>query len=325
MTGKKITSSSRVREQNQQATISEKTKRLLREYEDDLYVRYGATTVRGYLGHVRAFLIWLDGKGVELQAVTTNDLLAHQGELVAARKRDGKPYSIGYQQNRISALKSLFRFLVKRSFLLHDPARAIEMPRAERRLPRAILTPSEATRLLEAASGKCPRVLRDRAILETLYATGIRVSELMALTPYDVSTEERRLTVTLGKGKKGRSLPLTRAAARAIEAYVAFGRSELVGESRSPALFVSNTGLRLQGSTVNAILQSYARKVKLEKHVTCHGLRHSMATHLLQGRADIRHIQALLGHRSLQTTERYTRVEISDLQKVVRRAHPRGR
>ncbi|MGH9390949.1 MAG: tyrosine-type recombinase/integrase, partial [Vicinamibacteria bacterium] len=253
------------------------------------------------------------------------ELLAHQGELLAARKKDGKPYSIGYQQNRISGLKSLFRFLVKRSFLLHDPARAIEMPRGERRLPRTILTPAEAAKLLEAASGKSPKTLRDRAILETLYATGIRVSELMALTPYDVSPEERRLTVTLGKGRKGRSLPLTRAAARAIEAYLAFGRAELLGENPPSVLFVSNTGIRLQGSTVNAILQSYAREVKLEKHVTCHGLRHTMATHLLQGRADIRHIQALLGHRSLQTTERYTRVEISDLQKVVRRAHPRGR
>jgi integrase/recombinase XerD len=187
------------------------------------------------------------------------------------------------------------------------------------------LTPQEATKLLESASGKSPKTLRDRAILETLYATGIRVSELIALAPYDVSPEERRLTVTLGKGRKGRNLPLTRAAAKAIEAYLAFGRSEILGEKPPSVLFVSNTGIRLQGSTVNAILQSYAKEVKLEKHVTCHALRHSMATHLLQGRADIRHIQALLGHRSLQTTERYTRVEISDLQKVVRRAHPRGR
>jgi integrase/recombinase XerD len=305
--------------------MSKKTERLLKEYEDDLHVRYGETTVRGYLGHVRAFLGWLQAKSVELHEVTTKELLAHQGELLAARKKDGKPYSTGYQQNRVSALKSLFRFLVKRSFLLHDPARAIEMPRAERRLPRTILTPQEATRLLEAASGKSPKTLRDRAILETLYATGLRVSELIALTPYDVSPEERRLTVTLGKGRRGRSVPLTRAAAKAIEAYLAFGRSELLGEKPPSVLFVSNTGVKLQGSTVNAFLQSYAREAKLEKRVTCHTVRHSLATHLLQGGADIRHIQALLGHRSLQTTERYTRVEISDLQKVVRRAHPRGR
>jgi len=307
--------------------MSKKTERLVKEYEDDLHVRYGETTVRGYLGHVRAFLGWLQAQSVELQEVTTKELLSHQRELLAARKKDGKPYSLGYQQNRVSALKSLFRFLVKRSFLLHDPARAVEMPRAERRLPKTILTPQEATRLLETASGKSPRALRDRAILETLYATGIRVSELMALTPYDVSPEERRLTVTLGKGRKGRSVPLTRAAAKAIEAYLAFGRAKLLGDKPPSAsvLFVSNTGIKLQGSTVNAILQSYAREAKLEKHVTCHTVRHSLATHLLQGRADIRHIQALLGHRSLQTTERYTRVEISDLQKVVRRAHPRGR
>jgi len=107
--------------------MSAKTRRLLKEYEEALHVRYGETTVRGYLGHVRAFIGWLEDKGIELQAVTTKELLAHQGELLASRKKDGKPYSIGHQQNRISALKSLFRFLVKRSFLLHDPARALEM------------------------------------------------------------------------------------------------------------------------------------------------------------------------------------------------------
>lgn len=305
--------------------MSAKTRRLLKEYEEALHVRYGETTVRGYLGHVRAFIGWLEDKGIELQAVTTKELLAHQGELLAARKKDGKPYSIGHQQNRISALKSLFRFLIKRSFLLHDPARAIEMPRADKRLPKTILTPREAKRLVESPKGKSPKELRDRAILETLYATGLRMGELVALKAYDVDTEERTLKVVLGKGRKGRRVPLTKTAAKAIDAYLAFGRLALQGGKKTQTLFVSDTGLKLQGSTVNAMLQRYAEKAKLEKHVTCHTLRHSVATHLLQGRADIRHIQALLGHRSLQTTERYTRVEISDLQKVVRRAHPRGR
>lgn len=304
--------------------MSPKTARLLALYEDDLLVRSSERTARGYLGHLRAFLAWLAASGGDLVTATPADLAAHQAALLSAR-HDGKPYSIGYQQNRVSALKSLFRFLTRRGYRLQDPALALEMPRAESRLPRAILTVDEARRILDAARGQSPRVLRDRALLETLYAAGLRVSELIALSPYDVDTEEKTLHVVLGKGRKGRMVPLTTAAARAIDAYLARGRAELAGTQKPRPLFLSNWGRRLYDSTANAIVRAYAAKAKVKKRVTCHTFRHSVATHLLKGRADIRHIQVLLGHRSLQTTERYTRVEIQDLREVVRRAHPRGR
>jgi integrase/recombinase XerD len=294
----------------------------VRLYEDDLHVRMSEHTVRGYLGQLRSFLAWLGPRGIELPSVKLSDLLAHQTSLLGARGRNGRPYSIGHQQNRVSALKSFFRFLSKRGYLLQDPALGLEMPRAESRLPRTILTREEAKRIIEAARGKGPRELRDRAILETLYATGIRASELIALSPYDVDTEEKALKVVLGKGRKGRMLPLTTAAARAIDAYLGSGRAQL---GKGSALFLSNRGLRLHDATLNVIVQHYALKARVQKRVTCHTFRHSVATHLLKGRADIRHIQALLGHRSLQTTERYTRVEIQDLREVVKRAHPRGR
>jgi integrase/recombinase XerD len=297
----------------------------VREYEDNALLHYGERTVRGYVRCVQVFLVWLEGKGAPLVSVRTADLLAYQSHLLTLRKKDGSPLSVGHHQKVVSSLKSFFRFLVKRSYLLHDPASAVEMPRAESRLPRSILTKQEAQRIIEAARGKDPETLRDRAILETLYATGIRVGELTALGPYDVDTEEKRLQVVLGKGRKGRVVPLTTAAARAIDAYLAAGRPKLLRPKKTPWLFLSNTGKKTRDSTINTMIQSYAKKARVSKRVSSHTFRHSIATHLLRGGADIRHIQVLLGHRSLQATERYTRVEISDLRDVMRRAHPRGR
>jgi integrase/recombinase XerD len=305
--------------------VSAKRDELLREYEEDAVLRLAPITVLGYLKQLRTALRWLDAAGIDLASVRTSDLLAHQGELATARKKDGSPYSVGQQQKRVAALKSFFRFLVRRGCLLQDPAAPLDMPKSEARLPRVILTKDEARRIIEAARGKSPRELRDRAILETLYATGIRACELIALTPSDADTDERTLRVVLGKGRKGRMVPLTHAAARAIEAYLAFGRAKLLRHPTTPWLFVSDWGMRAHDSTLNLIIQRYTQKAGVRKRVTCHTFRHSIATHLLKGHADIRHIQVFLGHRSLQSTQRYTRVEISDLREVVRRAHPRGR
>jgi len=321
-----MTQNMRNRGGTQQGSLSTKVARLLAQYEEDASLRYGFHTLRGYVQHVRAFVVeWLAARGIDLASVRTTDLLAHQAELAQARKKDGKPYSVGHQQKSVSALKSFFRFLVKRSFLLQDPAAALEMPKGDARLPRVILTKDEAAKLLDIVKGKSPRELRDRAILETLYGTGIRAGELVALTPSDVDTAERTLRVVLGKGRKGRMVPLTHAAARATSAYLAHGRAQLLRHPSDPWLFVSDWGVQCRDSTLNVMIQNYARQAGVKKRVTCHTFRHSVATHLLKGRADIRHIQVLLGHRSLQSTERYTRVEIQDLREVVRRAHPRGR
>jgi len=322
---KEITPKPPPRHQNQQASLSPRTAKLVGEYEEDLQLRFSPQTIRGYLQHAREVLAWLASRGVDLSSVRTSDLLANQAELMAAKRRDGKPYSTGYHQNHVSAMKALFRFLARRSYLLQDPAAALEMPKSEARLPRVILTKDEARRIVEAPQGSSARELRDRAILETLYAAGIRASELCALQPQDVDTEERTLRVVLGKGRKGRALPLTHAAAGALEAYLVRGRAKLMRHPTTPWLFVSDWGVQCRDSSLNLMIQAYAKRVGVKKRVTCHTFRHTMATHLLRGHADIRHIQVLLGHRSLQSTERYTRVEVSDLREVVRRAHPRGR
>jgi integrase/recombinase XerD len=314
---------------NQQGSVSAASVRLLGQYEDALAARYSERTVEHYLADVRFLLGWLEERGVGLVDVRSTDLEAYQAHLSALRKRDGRPYAAGSQQARLIAMKNFFRFLYRRGDLVHDPAAAVELGRAEDRLPRVVLTEEEARRVVSAPREKTPVVLRDRAILETLYATGLRVSELAGLTVYDADTEERLLRVVMGKGRKDRNVPLTRPAARAIEEYVAKGREVLAGGVRrgdsARLLFLAEKGGKLKRGVVGKIIARWAKKAGIRKHVTCHTFRHSVATQLLRGGADIRHIQALLGHASLKATERYTRVEIGDLKRVVERAHPRGR
>ena len=304
-------------------------RRLVKLYSEDVELRFRTRTAETYLSHVRAFLAWLEQHGLELVDVRDRDLHTYQSELYTLRKRDGRPYSVSHQCVRLSAIRSFFAFLYRRGNLLHDPTATLEMPRLDERLPRTILTKREAKKILDGSKRKRrPRALRDRAMLETLYATGVRVTELLNLSVYDVDTEERVLRVVKGKGRKDRNVPLTTTAATAIERYLVRGRPKLiVGKGkRTDALFVSLPGRRkLDRRNVADVVKEWTSHAKVKKPVTPHTFRHSVATHLLQGRADIRHIQVLLGHVSLKTTERYTRVEIQDLRRVLERAHPRGR
>jgi integrase/recombinase XerD len=299
--------------------------RILRLYEQDLEVRYAERTAPQYMDHVGVFLAWIATRGVELLEVKPADLYTYQSHLFASRKSDGKPYSSAYQGTQLAALRNFFRFLYRRSYVLFDPASTLELPRVDKRLPRVILTRDEARRIVEAPGTKGPRDLRDRAMLETLYATGIRATELCNLTPYDVDTEDLVLRVVLGKGRKDRRVPLTAVAAGAIDDYLARGRDQLVRGRRVRFLFLKDLGTKMDRATAARIVRRWAEEADVKKRVACHSFRHAVATHLLKGGADIRHIQVLLGHASLDTTQRYTRVEIQDLKDVVERAHPRGR
>jgi integrase/recombinase XerD len=304
--------------------LSAQERRFLRAYADELRTRYAPRTAPEYLYQLRYFLLWLAERGGSPSQVRTADLQAYRSQLYEARKPDGAPYSLGAQINRLKAVRSLYGFLLRHGYLLHDPAAALELPRAGSRLPRLVLSPREVLRILSACTQKTPYGLRDRALLETLYATGVRASELGALRLEDVDLEDRLLRVVLGKGRKDRNVPLTRAAARALLAYLQQARPRL-GAGSSPYLFPGRQGGRLGRNSINLIVKRAVVRARLAKRVSCHTFRHSVATHLLRARADIRHIQALLGHASLNTTERYTRVALVDLRKAIERAHPRGR
>lgn len=310
---------------SQRGSLSAKTARLLKLYAEDLRARCAKRTAPHYVAGVHVFLAWLKERGLELHEARSEDVMAYQADLYAARKKDGKPYATSSHYGRLMAIKNLFRFLHRRGYVLTNPTTDVPLPQREKRIPRTILSQEEARRILDSVTGKSPRELRDRAILETFYATGIRAEELASLKVEDVDTEERVLRVVLGKGGKDRNVPLTMAAAEAIEAYLARGRRSLVGLEGSRFLFLGLKGVKLDRARLNRIVHEHTRAAGVKKNVTCHTFRHSVATHLLKGNADIRHIQALLGHASLSTTERYTRVEISDLRAVLKRAHPRGR
>jgi len=306
--------------------MSAKAAKLLGLFKKNIQIRFRKRTVPLYLANVSRFTSWLEARGVELTQVRTDDILGYQSDLYGARKSNGKPYSLSAQGNFLIPVKCLYRFLYRGNYLLTDPAAQVALPRQEKRLPRLILKRPEVLKLLARVSrARAPRPLRDRAILETLYATGIRVSELAHLTLYDVDTEERTLRVREGKGGKDRNVPLTRTAASAIDAYVRAGRPKILNGKRSPHLFVADRGGYLHRALASQIVRGWAKKTGLKWRVTPHTFRHAVATHLLKGGADIRQIQVLLGHESLSTTERYTRVELSDLRQVIRRAHPRGR
>jgi integrase/recombinase XerD len=298
--------------------------RLFDLFADDVRARFAARTAEHYLADTRVFLAWVEAAGLSLADVQAADVQRYQGELYASRKANGRPYAPGTVALRLIAVKTFFRFLQRRGFRLFDPSSALELPRLSKKLPRVILSEAEARRIVTAPRGRDPLTLRDRAILETLYGTGLRVGELVHLRPEDV--EDRVLRVVRGKGSKSRYVPLTQAAARAIERYLEARPVLLARHPASPWLFAGERrGLRLHRAQVEKIVRRWVQLAGVKKNASCHTFRHSIATHLLRAGADIRQIQALLGHSDLGTTERYTHVAITDLRRVVERTHPRGR
>lgn len=312
-----------LRQGNQQGSVSAASDRLLSAFAERLASWCSGRTVASYRSNVLRFLQWLERRGVRATDVRTGDLHTYESDLRAQQHR-GRPYAVGTLGLYLVAVKSFYRYLYEDGCVLYDPAASLALPRRDKRLPRVILSEREVRRLLDGIDGQDVLSLRDRALLETVYATGVRVAELCALTPDDADTEDGVLRVVLGKGRKDRRLPLTPAAAAAIVVYLRRARPQL-DRRRGRWLFLSDKGGQLHRAVVSRIIARRARAARVKKHVTCHTFRHSVATHLLRHGADIRHIQALLGHACLSTTELYTRVEVSDLARVVARAHPRGR
>jgi integrase/recombinase XerC len=219
---------------------------------------------------------------------------------------------------KLAAIRSLFKFLVREGILERSPAAAVLAPKKDQTLPR-LLTADDAKRLMEDSQADRPRSLRDQAILETLYSSGARVSELTGLNLEDVDLNEGIATV-LGKGRKERIVHLGRPAVAALQAYLA-----TLPPLASPApLFRNNRGGRLTARTVERLVKKYSGSIPNFPTISPHALRHSFATHLLEGGADLRVIQELLGHASLSTTQRYTHVAVDRLMEAYDQAHPRA-
>ena len=255
--------------------------------------------------------------GKPLASATTEDLERWIAELRAAAL---SPATIA---RRVASARSLFRHLVLIGAVRENPAAELELPRRVRRLPRT-LSPGEAERLVEAAAGTTPRTLRDRALVELLYGAGLRVSEAVGLDKAGVDLDQR-LVRTVGKGGKERVVPVGRQAVDALRRYLSRGRPHLDRRHR-PELFLNAQGGALTRAGAFLILRRLAAKAGLEPgRVHPHLLRHSFATHLLEGGADLRSVQEMLGHADLSTTELYTHVTDRRRREMFFQAHPHAR
>jgi integrase/recombinase XerD len=225
---------------------------------------------------------------------------------------------------KVAAIKSFFHFLVAEGLIKDDPTATLDSPRVKKYLPRAI-SQDQVERLLDAASSKdTPRGLRDRAIMELLYATGMRVSELVALDVGSVDIASASVRV-FGKGDKERIIPVYERAVQAVDAYLREGRIHLLRDPDQKALFLNQRGSRLTRQGLWLIVKGYVKEADLKVDVTPHTLRHSFATHMLRGGADLRNVQELLGHANIATTQVYTQVSNERLREVYDEAHPRAK
>jgi integrase/recombinase XerD len=260
----------------------------------------------------------------DLRTVREEHLDAYARELANAISSRGKPYSLSTRCWHLQEVKRFFAFLVERGVLLQDPALDLELPHWKQ-LPRALLHQEHARQLVAHPDPSTNRGKRSRAILELLYGTGIRVGECERLDVRDLDLGQGVLLIRDGKGRKDRVVPVVGCAAEALDLYLREARPELVKDPSETALFLTRRGTRVLVKSIQYLVRMNARAAEIPVPVTPHALRHGCATHLLQGGADVRHVQQLLGHKSLDTTAIYTHVAPEDLAQAVAKAHPRER
>jgi integrase/recombinase XerD len=298
----------------------------IQRYLDHLTVERGLSdnTIRAYRRDLARYGGFLRTRGIDdARAVDEHSVASFVAGLSASTHGDGKPYRATSVVRALSAVRSFHRFLIREGDTDRDPSAGVIRPKLPRSLPRP-LPVEDVTRLLTAPPEGDPVGLRDRAVLETLYGAGLRVSELVGLDVDEVDLEEGSVRV-LGKGGKERDVPLGRYATEAIEAYLRRARPDFATDRSRAALFLNQRGGRLTRQGVAHVLSRAATRAGLQMRITPHSLRHSFATHLLEGGADVRVVQELLGHASVATTQVYTLVTREHLREVYYTAHPRAR
>jgi integrase/recombinase XerD len=297
---------------------------LLERHLDDSRVKnYSPYTIRSRRVHIGFFLRWCAERGItEPIEVTRPVLEAYQRHVFHYRKKNGEPLAFTGQQDRLVPLRVWFKWMARHHHILHNPASELEMPRLGFRLPKAVLTATEAEQIIAQPDTREALGVRDRAILETLYATGMRRLEIANLKLWDVDAERGAVTIRQGKGKKDRVIPIGDRAAEWIARYIRDIRPRLVVEPDEGTLFLSNAGEPLSLDYLTEMVRGYVDAANIGKRGACHLFRHTMATLMLEGGADIRFIQAMLGHAKLETTQVYTHVAIRQLREIHRVTHP---
>ena len=296
-------------------------------YLDHLAVERGLSehTLSAYRRDLRRYVAFLTRRDMlepgEVEEVTVRSFVASLS--ASTHGPNDAPYRATSVARTLSAVRSFHRFLLREGVSDRDPAVGVPQPRLPRSLPRP-LPVEDVRRLLEAPDEGSPAGLRDRAILELLYGSGLRISELTGLDVDDLDLEEGSVRV-LGKGGKEREVPLGSFGRDAVGAYLTRGRPALASVATRGAVFLNARGGRLSRQSCARLLNRYVRLAGIERRVTLHTLRHSFATHLLEGGADVRVVQELLGHASVATTQIYTLVTARHLREVYEESHPRAR
>lgn len=297
---------------------------LMRRYLDHLRVERGlaSNTVEAYRRDLDQYADYLAETGLDdLAEVATPDVERFVAWMRTRRSASGRPYAASTVARTVVAVRGLHRFLADEGLVPADAAADVDTPRTGRPLPKALPLP-QVERLLAAPVGDDPTALRDRAMLELLYGSGLRISELTGLDVDDVDRVERLVRVR-GKGSKDRVVPFGAVAATAIDQWLVRGRPLLA--AGTPAVFVNTRGGRLTRQGVWKLVKEHADRVGLNDDVSPHTLRHSFATHLLDGGADVRAVQELLGHANVTTTQIYTLVSRQRLREMYDQAHPRAK
>jgi integrase/recombinase XerC len=290
--------------------LDTKAEKLLQDYLRVLQAERNLSpyTLRNYESDLRSFFRYAADAERDIPDV---DRYLLRGYLATLREQKMAPGSI---VRKVSSIRSFYRFLAREGHIEHDPLAGVHSPKKGRRLP-GVLSSRQVLAILGSVEGDSPKALRDRAILELLYAAGVRLSELVALDTSDANIDEREVRV-IGKGNKERIALMGRAAADALQRYLREGRPALVKRPQERALFLNKEGGRLSARAVQLMVRRCALKAGLDERVFPHLLRHTFATHMLDGGADLRVVQELLGHASVGSTQIYTHVSEAEKRRV---------
>ncbi len=290
--------------------------------ESMLVKNFSEHTVNMRRLHLNRFIIWAADRSVtQANEVTRPMVERYQKHLFYYRNDRDRPLGFRAQHSHLVSLRSWMKWLARRHHILYNPAAELELPRIGSHLPKNVLNPDEAETVLNQCDVKTLLGLRDRAIMELFYSTGIRRAELAELQIYHVDMTKRTVLIRQGKGKKDRIVPLGKRAALWLTAYLEEVRPQLMIEHHN-TLFVTKDGEFFSTQRLSDLVRRYVKQSGIAKQGGCHLFRHSMATSMLENGADIRFIQAMLGHASLETTEIYTRVGIKKLQQIHDATHP---
>ena len=296
-------------------------KKLLFDFSEHLQVLgRSPATIKAYSGHVR---LYLAGEHKDIQAVTRTDMETYIAGLYEKNTKN-KKYSTGTICMKIRSLKRFFEYLEQANTIFINPMEYISEPKKEITIPRSILSSKEMAKLLDQPNLGTKTGIRDRAVLEVFYSTGIRLSELCNLSIFDVDLQGKMLRINQGKGRKDRVVPLGRHTVRFVREYISRVRPHFTKRNRkSRVLFVNRLGDPLSKQVVSVMVRTCAKRAKIRKKVSAHVLRHTFATMLVKNGADVVAVQKMLGHRDLRTTQGYIKELGLDLKKAHAKSHPR--